>query len=793
MHFTKQNILAGLAGVLLVGTLVISVKGNMFKGSFDLKDTQSDVHVTAFALMESDFNISDLTAEKISITYTLDKDATDIFLSISGKDKNMKIFSLDSTDMSQGNHSIKLKIADFPKGFITVGQIYDIRMIAYNNKQEISDFKNLTVTLAEVPKVTPSVSADKGVHKIISAVPSASTWANPKEGSTIDIGSYKDQDRIVITWKDDANKLAGARQSDVNGNYMMGYRWKLVATPKSTSDEFEKMNGITGATVQWQSNFPNYESGGDTQSSSASCIVPMKSDGATTLTPRWTCTEAIIPYDALKDLTAGGYTLGVQAGDGISGSAWSLVKINLENTESSEEGLVKKPETDPVKPPSSATGISAKTNSIPPTIKIDGINGKWEAPFTFDIKDVQKVMAFTASDNSDTTSFLHDTDAGNTNNYYLAYQWIVSKGTKELWNSGAQGELLQEEVKKNPESLAKICLRNLAKGNEKGAAYSICFFSVFPTDILKNNGAGEYTLKGIVNDGTHTSSDELKFTITDTMGTGASEFLTKIIIEEDYSSDNQKKDTGDVTYIYNVSIPKDEQDQIKLWPADKESSFFIKICERVRVPEVCEDTATIKLASSGFVLENNQNVSMNVDSSNKFQINIKVTRLWPGMPVPDKGVGKESAPYGIYNSLKWGVSKINLALYTNGQSQPFLEKAFDETISKPNIKPVCDSDGFCMIKALGGIIPENYAKKLFIKIGGNYYMLLDKNKFSYYQYSNLIVPSYISETDIHYKTNDNTLHGSGIQFKKQDATIFYGSSSKDDAKLYKVFTISTAN
>lgn len=353
MHLTKYNILAALAGILLVGVLVVSVKGNVFKGSFDLKDVMNDVHVTAFALKEPDFNVLNLVKEKIAIHYTLDKNATDVLLSVSGKEnKKIKVFALDSNDTSKGSHAIPLRTVDVPKDFFVVGQSYDIRIIVYNNKQEISDFKNLTVTLAPVPKpsiettVTPGgvitsttsgTPGTKGVHKTTTTAPIRPTWVAPTYNATIDIASVKDQGRIILTWKDESNKIAGARQSDASGNYMMNYRWKLMEGNISNIDAIEKAVAIPGASAQWESGFPVYDAGYDTQSSSDICIVPMKSDGKTTFTPRWTCTQAIIDYDALKDLAAGQYTLALQAGDGVSGSGWSLLRINLTNTEAEKK------------------------------------------------------------------------------------------------------------------------------------------------------------------------------------------------------------------------------------------------------------------------------------------------------------------------------------------------------------------------------------------------------------------------------------------------------------------------
>lgn len=348
---TKKNIVIAAVGMVLIAGVAFSVRGGLFKGSFDVKDAENDVHITAFALDPVGFNVLQLAAEKQTITYTLDKHASNLFLTMSGKDKKMKVFALSSSDMTKGSHTMTLRAKDFPQGYFEIGQSYELRLIAYNSKQEISDFKTITAILAAAPKpsiettingagtiTTTNTDASKGIHKTTIQNPSRPAFVQPASGAVIDVSAYKDAGRVVLTWTDESNKKSGARQSDAQGNFMMNYRWKLMQG-KVPLTMFDQTEGVKGASANWTSEFPSYESGGDTPSSSSGCIVSMKSDGSTEYSPRWTCTQAVMPYSVLNGLTDGDYTVALQAGDGINASSWIYRNVILKNTEATQKAL----------------------------------------------------------------------------------------------------------------------------------------------------------------------------------------------------------------------------------------------------------------------------------------------------------------------------------------------------------------------------------------------------------------------------------------------------------------------
>lgn len=333
METSKRNVILGavLCAVLLIATL--AVQGKLFKGSFDAFDAAKDFKIEAFKVTPELF----VPAENkdVQITYTLEKNANNVFLSIMSPSKKQKFILLTEDNRKKGASVITLKNADI-KDFLKDAGDYKVTIIAYNADNEISDVKAASIKSGTQQAI---VNPTTGVHKTSTAKPSRVSMVSPKEGAVIDVESYKTSpQRMLITWTDAANLKTGARQSDANGNFMMNYKWKMMQG-KIASTEIEKSEGIKGASVNWESDFPTYDSSGDTQSSSASCIVSMKSDGQTTSTPRWTCTQTIIPYAVLNSLVDGEYTIAVQAGDGLNGSTWAYSHITLKNTESTKKGL----------------------------------------------------------------------------------------------------------------------------------------------------------------------------------------------------------------------------------------------------------------------------------------------------------------------------------------------------------------------------------------------------------------------------------------------------------------------
>ncbi len=327
MQTSKRNIMLGavLCAVLLIATL--AVQGKLFKGSFDAFDAAKDFKIEALKVTPELF----VPAENkdLQITYTLGKTASNIFLSIAAPSKKQKFVPLSEDNRKQGASTITLKNADI-KDFLKEAGDYKVTMIAYNTDNEISDVKAVTIKSGAAQQV---VVKTNGVHKTTTAKPSRVSIVKPKSDAVINVEDYKNEpQRMVITWNDAANIKTGARQGDANGNIMMNYRWKLMQG-KISSVKIDETEGIKGASSNWTSDLPTYYSAGDTQSSSESCIVSMKSDGETTYSPRWTCTETIIPYSVLNSLIDGDYTLAIQAGDGISGSVWAYNQITLKNTE----------------------------------------------------------------------------------------------------------------------------------------------------------------------------------------------------------------------------------------------------------------------------------------------------------------------------------------------------------------------------------------------------------------------------------------------------------------------------
>ena len=331
METSKRN---SILGVLLCITLVIAtlaVQGKLFKGSFDAFDAAKDFKIEAFKVIPELF----VPAENkdLQISYTLQKNAHNIFLSIASPSKKQKFIPLTEENRKQGASTITISNADI-KDFLKDAGDYKVTIIAYNADNEISDVKTVTIKSGAAQQVAAKTN---GIHKTTTEKPSRVSIVKPKSDAVINVEDYKNEpQRIVITWKDETNLKTGARQSDANGNIMMNYRWKLMQG-KVSSVKIEETEGIKGASYNWEGDLPTYYSGGDTQSSSESCIVSMKSDGSTTYSPRWTCTETIIPYSVLNSLIDGNYTLAIQAGDGINGSIWAYSQVTLKNTESTKK------------------------------------------------------------------------------------------------------------------------------------------------------------------------------------------------------------------------------------------------------------------------------------------------------------------------------------------------------------------------------------------------------------------------------------------------------------------------
>lgn len=324
-----KKIIIALIIVVTAG-VGLTFGGNLFKGSFDAFNTAKDFKIQTFTVTPGQQSASDI--KDIQIAYTLEKKAHNLFMGIASPSKKQKFISLPPESFNQGQTTLNLPGVDMKDFFQEMGE-YKITMIAYNDDNEITDMKTATIkTSQQVAKVGQKITTD---------IPSGVSIVSPESNAKIDVQQYKnDPSRLVIKWTDERNKTAGARQSNAAGYYQMNYRWKLVAGKLTSHEDVDKASGIPGATSDWEGNFPTYEAGGDTPSSSTDCIVSMKSDGKEALTPRWTCTTAIIPFTVLNSLAAGDYTIAIQAGDGISASNWNYKNIALLNTESAiKKGL----------------------------------------------------------------------------------------------------------------------------------------------------------------------------------------------------------------------------------------------------------------------------------------------------------------------------------------------------------------------------------------------------------------------------------------------------------------------
>lgn len=229
----------------------------------------------------------------------------------------------------------------------------------------------------------------------------------------------------------------------------------------------------------------------------------MTSDGKSDKSSRWTCAEAIIPYDALKALTSGDYTLGVQASDGVTQSDWAVINISLKAA--------------PVenKAPPIPTFISPAPNTT----------------FTLKEGDSQTIpLQWSDTNKEDTTPGPEKNASGAfTNNY----KWFVVKGELKTDASGKKvtdddittaigssntlfyGVSWHDEAKFKTAGVEteKGCIQPTTDIN--GVQYQttdgtkqvswVCTAAVIPADVVKTMASGSYTAIVYAGDGALTS------------------------------------------------------------------------------------------------------------------------------------------------------------------------------------------------------------------------------------------------------------------------------------------------
>lgn len=132
---------AGVALLVIIAGVFFSSYSKGLKGSFDSFDPTVDYKITSFTVTQG-------TDSSIEMTYKIEKDAANLFMAITKvaaddkpeNDEMVKLIALADTDLKSGEHKIQVTADDVKRAFTTTGT-YRFQIIAYNEKDEITDFK----------------------------------------------------------------------------------------------------------------------------------------------------------------------------------------------------------------------------------------------------------------------------------------------------------------------------------------------------------------------------------------------------------------------------------------------------------------------------------------------------------------------------------------------------------------------------------------------------------------------------------------------------------------------------
>ncbi len=156
----RMYIAAAAAIIIIVAGIFLS-KGSGLKGSFDNFDPTQDFKIQAFT-------ISQPADGSFEIGYKIDKKASNLFMAITKpteddlpeNDEMIKLIALADADLSAGEHKIQLTTDDLKAAFTAPTGTYRFQIIAYNNSDEITDFKaekrTVTVDAKGVKLVAPA-------------------------------------------------------------------------------------------------------------------------------------------------------------------------------------------------------------------------------------------------------------------------------------------------------------------------------------------------------------------------------------------------------------------------------------------------------------------------------------------------------------------------------------------------------------------------------------------------------------------------------------------------------------
>jgi hypothetical protein len=133
---------AGVALLVIIAGAFFSSSSKGLKGSFDSYDPAVDYKITTFEVAQAPDN-------SIEMTYKIEKDASNLFMAITKaatddkpeNDEMVKLIALVDADLKSGEHKIQVTAEDVKAAFTTPGT-YRFQIIAYNEKDEITDFKS---------------------------------------------------------------------------------------------------------------------------------------------------------------------------------------------------------------------------------------------------------------------------------------------------------------------------------------------------------------------------------------------------------------------------------------------------------------------------------------------------------------------------------------------------------------------------------------------------------------------------------------------------------------------------